>query len=121
MWKLPKTRIPQGHRQLGPGEQITEYDLFWSLAGKFEKASPQDVGLIIQEKSGKLWIRDLGMPPVESCVRVITDAVGPVIAEILLEGMDETKSMPPHFDQELIWDIASACSKWQKRIKKESK
>jgi len=121
MWKLPSTRIPRGHRQLGPGEQITEHDLFWSLSGKFEKASLQDVGLIIQEKSGKLWIRNLGMPPIEVCMSVITESIGPIIADILLEGMDEDSSALPHFDQELIWDIASACSKWQQRLKKDMK
>ena len=119
MWKLPKNRIPAGCRQLGPGEQITEYDLFWSLAGKFEQARPQDIGLIIQEKTGKLWIRELGMPPLDSCMAVIGKALGPVISEILLDGIDEEDANSSRFDHDLIWDIASACSKWNKRTKED--
>ena len=59
------------------------------------------------------------MPPLDSCMAVIGKALGPVISEILLDGIDEEDANSSRFDHDLIWDIASACSKWNKRTKED--
>ena len=113
--KLPEKNIPIGYFQILPGQMIESGDIQWcGLAGKWKQTSYQ--GHILTEKSGLLILRSKGMPSRSTSLNVISETIGPVFSDLLLEQTRDITN--ENVDDELIWEIASACYKWANRIKK---
>jgi|DEB0MinimDraft_6_1074348.scaffolds.fasta_scaffold41595_4 hypothetical protein len=117
MMRVPSSRIPKGWEQVLSGHSLLEGDYFWcAIEGNWKPISLRNVGLIISEKAGVLYIRQKGPPLAETSLQVIRRHLGGVFEDLLRAGY-RGEHFGAAYDDVLLWEIASACVEWDKRSK----